>query len=176
MYNDTYVTESKFTLNGKEYPSKKVAEADLRKKGFSGSKLNDMLNKGKMGGKSVNIVKNNVDKKDVQKNENDKYKNDKYNIDLMNDSEDAHYDRDVRHEDDEADDEDNFLKDRLQDKHKYSWTDHEEDHENAKEYYDENRAIPKKLKDKLKEHIRKHHAVEAEYKTYTDKWDKRKKK
>lgn len=48
MYDDNYITEAKFVLNGKEYPSKKAAEEDLKKKGLSGSKLKDTLNRGKI--------------------------------------------------------------------------------------------------------------------------------
>lgn len=53
MYDDNYVVESTFKLNGKEYSSKKEAEADLKKKGLRGFKLADTLSHGKMELKDV---------------------------------------------------------------------------------------------------------------------------
>lgn len=51
MYDDNYIIESKFVLNGKEYPSKKAAETDLIKKGLSGAKLKAALSHGKFATK-----------------------------------------------------------------------------------------------------------------------------
>jgi hypothetical protein len=69
MYDDNYIVESKFELNGKEYASKKAAEQDLKKKGLKGTKLADALNRGKM-------IK-------VEKKESNKYE--QKHLDMLND-------------------------------------------------------------------------------------------
>ena len=55
MYSDDYITEGKFTLNGKEYASKKAAESELKRKGLSYSEVQDAIKKGKFAGEKFSI-------------------------------------------------------------------------------------------------------------------------
>lgn len=50
MYDDNYIVENRFELNGKIWPAKKYAEASLIKQGLSGAKLADALSHGKLLG------------------------------------------------------------------------------------------------------------------------------
>lgn len=57
MYDDNYIVEAKFEVQGKEYPSKEAAEAALKGKGLSGSSLKKTLANGKFSKKSENSDK-----------------------------------------------------------------------------------------------------------------------
>lgn len=43
MYDDTYIKESKVSVDGKKYNSKKSAEEDLKKKGLKGKQVADKM-------------------------------------------------------------------------------------------------------------------------------------
>lgn len=57
MYDDNYIVEAKFEVQGKEYPSKQAAEEALKSKGLSGSSLKKTLANGKFSKKSESSVK-----------------------------------------------------------------------------------------------------------------------
>lgn|SRR5574343_278012 len=150
MYDDSeLITEGKFKMQGKEYPSKKAAELALKKRGLSNQQLKKILDSGD-------------------------WVLDDEEYDIKERSKDLHYENDVRHEKDEQDDNGEYLKDKIQTKHKYDSYAHEQDNEKTEDYYD--RPIPKSLKARLKAHIAKAEKVEAEYKIHTDKWDSETKK
>lgn len=47
MYDDNYITETKFEVHGKVYASKQAAEENFKSKGYNASALNTLLNSGK---------------------------------------------------------------------------------------------------------------------------------
>lgn len=49
MYDDDYIVEAKFKIDGKEYASKKAAEEVLKKRGIHGSELYKKLKHGQFG-------------------------------------------------------------------------------------------------------------------------------